>query len=163
MPSFDVVSELDLQEVDNAVNQASKEISQRFDFRGTDSQIEFDRTTKTINLVSNSEQKIENIVSVLQTKAVKRSIDLQSLNIGKTNPLSGSKHKCVIQLMEGIEKEAGKKITKFIKDLKVKVQAAIHDDKVRVTGKKRDDLQEVIEALKGHNFELPLQFNNFRD
>jgi uncharacterized protein YajQ (UPF0234 family) len=163
MPSFDVVSELDLQEVDNAVNQTSKEISQRFDFRGTDSKIEFDRNTKCINLISNSEEKIENIVSVLQSKAVKRSIDLKAFHVGKPSPMTGNLHKCAVKLIEGIEKETAKKITKYIKDLKLKVQAAIHDDKVRVTGKKRDFLQEVIGELKNHNFEVPLQFNNFRD
>lgn len=163
MPSFDVVSEINFQEVDNAINQASKEISQRFDFRGTDSKIEFDKTTNVINLISNSENKVENIMSVLQSKAVKRQIDLQAFKKGKTAPLSGNLHKCVIQLIQGIEKETARKIVKYVKELKVKVQASIHEDKVRVTGKKRDDLQEVMASLKSQNFELPLQYENFRD
>jgi len=163
MPSFDIISEVDLQEVDNAVNQVSKEISQRFDFKGSESKIEFDRTAKTINLVSNSEKKIDDIKSVLYSKATRRQIDLKVFNSGKTTPLTGSMHKCIITLVQGIEKELARKIVKFIKELNLKVQAAIHDDKIRVTGKKRDDLQAVQSAVKSHDFELPLQYDNYRD
>lgn len=163
MPSFDIVSEINLQEVDNAVNQAAKEIATRFDFRGTGSEISFDKITKIIKLSSNSEDKIENIISVLQSKAIKRGIDIKSLKKNKIEPAGGQTMRCNLNLVEGIDKENAKKITAFIKDLKIKVQAAIHDDKVRVTSKKRDDLQEAIQNLKKQNFEVPLQFNNFRE
>ncbi|OVE82519.1 YajQ family cyclic di-GMP-binding protein [bacterium K02(2017)] len=163
MPSFDVVSEINFQEVDNAVNQTSREISQRYDFRGTDSKIELDKNTKIIQLVSNSENKIDNIIDVLYAKAAKRQIDLKTFQTGKTESAGGMTKKCAITLAEGIDKDSAKKIVKFIKELKTKVQAAIHDDKVRITGKKRDDLQDIMGELKSKDFELPLQFNNFRD
>lgn len=163
MPSFDIVSELDLQEVDNAVNQTSKEISQRFDFKGAQALIEFDKTLKTITLTANSEQKVENILSVLQSKAVKRGLDLRCFDFTKPTPITGGKFKSPIKLIEGIEKDIAKKIIKHIKDSELKVQASIHDDKLRVTGKKRDDLQDVIASVKAANFEVPLQFDNFRD
>lgn len=163
MPSFDIVSELNWQEVDNAVHQASKEIAQRFDFKGAQAEITFDKTKKIITLVANNEEKIENMVSILQSKAIKRQIDIKCLDQQKIEPKGGNLQKCDIKLKEGIEKEFGKKINSFIKDLGCKVQSAIHDDKVRVTGKQRDDLQQAMQALKGHDFEMPLQFNNFRD
>ena len=163
MPSFDIVSELNLQEIDNAVNQATKEISTRFDFRGTGSEIVFDKVTKTIKLSSNHEDKIEGMIGVLQSKAIKRGIDIRCLKKNKIEAATGKTLRCTVTLVEGIDKENGKKINSFIKDLEIKVQSAIHDDKIRVTGKKRDDLQNVIQSLKGENFECPLQFNNFRE
>jgi len=163
MPSFNIVNELDLQEVDNAVNQAVQVISQRFDFRGTHSEIKFDRNSKTINMISNNEQKIETILDILQSKAHKRGIDIKALQAGKATPMSGDLLKATITLVDGIDKETAKKITKHIKGLKYRVQASIEDDKLRVTGKKRDDLQNVIQNLKENNFEVPLQFTNFRD
>lgn len=163
MPSFDIVSELNWQEIDNAVNQSSKEIAQRFDFKGAQAEITFDKTKKIITLSANSEEKIENMLSVLQSKAIKRQIDIKCLDKQKVEPRGGNMLKCDIKLKEGIEKEFGKKINSFIKDLSIKVQSSIHDDKVRVTGKQRDDLQQAMQALKAHDFELPLQFNNFRD
>jgi cyclic-di-GMP-binding protein len=163
MPSFDIVSEIDLQEVDNAINQVSKEISQRFDFRGTDAKIEFDKPTNTITLSANSEQKIETIVDILQSKAIKRGIDIKSFKVDKAQPASGNILKSKVSLIQGIDRDNGKKITKHIKELKMKVQASINDDKVRVTGKKRDDLQDAIQALKQLKCDVPLQFENFRD
>ena len=163
MPSFDIVSELDFQEVDNAVNQASKEIASRFDFRGANALVNLDRSEKKIKISANSEQKVQDIIGVLQSKAIKRGVDIKSLKAGKIEPAGGMTHRCVLDLVEGIEKEQAKKITSFIKDLAIKVQAAIHDDKVRVTSKKRDDLQSVIQSVRAHSFEVPLQFNNFRD
>lgn len=163
MPSFDVVSELNLQEVDNAVNQAAKEIANRFDFRGTNASLEFDRPQKKIKISANSEQKVEDIIGVLQSKAIKRGVDIKSLKTGKIEPAGGMMQRCVLELVEGIEKEEAKKITSFIKETGLKVQAAIHDDKVRVTGKKKDELQAVMQSVRGHSFNVPLQFNNFRD
>lgn len=163
MPSFDIVSELNWQEVDNAVHQASKEIAQRFDFKGASAEITFDKTKKVITLVANSEEKIENMLSILQSKAIKRQIDIKCLDKQKVEPKSGNLQKCDIKLKEGIEKDFGKEINVFIKELGMKVQSSIHDDKVRVTAKQRDDLQQAMQALRAHSFELPLQFNNFRD
>lgn len=163
MPSFDIVSEVDLQEVDNAANQASKELFSRFDFRGANPKVEFDRKEKKIKISANSEQKVEDIIGVLQSKIIKRGLDLKSLKTGKIEPAGGMTHRCVVELVEGIEKEHAKKVTAFIKESGIKVQGAIHDDKIRVTGKKRDDLQEIMQKIKGHSFDVPLQFNNFRD
>lgn len=163
MPSFDIVSEVDFQELDNAVNIAEREIANRFDFRGAEAQISFDKPKKTITLVANNEQKVENMFSVLQSKAHKRGIDILSFEVGKIIPKAGALVKQDITLKEGIDKEQAKKINVFIKDLKLKVQSQINDDKIRVTGKKRDDLQQVMQALKGKKFDVPLQYNNFRD
>lgn len=163
MPSFDIVSELDLQEVDNAVNQAEKEIAQRFDFRGSGSTIEFDRKNKIIKMGSNSEDKLETIYSVLQSKAIKRGLDIQCFEKDKVIPAGGMAVKQNITMKEGIDKELGKKINKHIKDLKIKVQSSLQDDKVRVTGKNRDDLQSVMGSVKTAGFGIPLQFINFRD
>lgn len=163
MPSFDVVSEIDLQEVDNAVNQTAKEIIQRFDFKGTGSEITYDKTLKKLKLLSNSEPKMATLIDILRSKAIKRGLDIRSLKVGKIEPTTGTQLKCEISLVEGIDKEAAKKITKFIKESGLKVQAAIQDEKVRISGKKRDDLQEAIQSLKAQDFEVGLQFNNFRD
>jgi uncharacterized protein YajQ (UPF0234 family) len=163
MPSFDIVSELNMQEIDNAVNQTAKEIAQRFDFRGTNSEVTLDKTQKIVKILSVGEEKVDNIVGVLQSKAIKRGLDIALLDVGKKEPASGRLVRCEVKLKEGIDKDPAKKIVAFIKELATKVQAAIHDNKIRVTGKKRDDLQEVIQAVKGKNFELPLQFDNFRD
>lgn len=163
MPSFDISSEVDLQELDNAINTAKREIENRYDFRGTDSSIEFDRKAQIIKLKSNSEDKIDALIDILQSKSHKRGIDISSFDVGKKEPTTGMNLKCEVKLKQGIDKDNGKKITKFIKDLKMKVQASIQDDKIRVTGKKRDDLQNAIEALKGNRFDVPLQFGNFRD
>lgn len=163
MPSFDIVSELNMQEVDNAVNQTAREISQRFDFRGTNSEVTLDKTKKTIKIVSMGEEKVDDIIGVLQSKVIKRGLDIKILEVGKKEPASGRQVRCEVKLKEGIDKDNAKKITSFIKDLATKVQASIQDEKVRVTGKKRDDLQDVMQAIKGHGFDVPLQFNNFRE
>ena len=163
MPSFDIVSELNMQEVDNAIHQTSKEIATRFDFRGSNAEISLDKTKKTITMTVNSEQKLESLLSVLQSKAIKRGIDIKCLDVQKAEPRGGNMWKQDIVLKEGIDKEFGKKINVFIRDLQMKVQSSIHDDKVRVTAKQRDDLQAVMQALRAHTFDLPLQFNNFRD
>lgn len=161
MPSFDVVSEIDKQEVDNAVNQATKEVMQRYDFKGTKTEIKFDK--ENIHVVSDNETKLKAVVEILQTKAMRRGIDIKSLSVGKIEPAAGSLVKCDVKVLEGIETEKAKKLTSAIKDSKLKVQAQIQDNQVRVTGKKKDDLQEVMELLRGLDFELPLQFKNFRD
>lgn len=163
MPSFDVVSEIDLQEVDNAVNQAAKEVAQRFDFRGTHSEISFDKKTLLIKLVSNSEEKMATIVDILQSKVHRRGLQIEALKVGKNEPIGGMLLKCEITLQQGIDRDTAKEITKIIKESKMKVQASIQDDKIRVTGKKRDDLQAAMNLLRSQKLEVPLQFNNFRD
>ena len=161
MPSFDVVSKLDQHEVDNATNQASKEISQRFDFKGTDTTIE--QTEEGIVIRSNSEGRLDAARDVLETKMVRRQVSLKSLDVQEPQPAGGKMWRQVIKLKEGVSKEKAKDIVKTIKDSKLKVQASIQGDTVRVSGKKRDDLQAAIAMLKEQDFDLPLQFVNFRD
>jgi uncharacterized protein YajQ (UPF0234 family) len=161
MPSFDVVSKLDQHEVDNARNQASKELAQRFDFKGTDTTIE--QTDEGIVIRSNSEGRLDAARDVLETKMVRRQVSLKSLDPEKPQQVGGNMWRQVIKLKEGVSKEKAKEIVKAVKDSKLKVQASIQGDAVRISGKKRDDLQETIALLKDKEFDLPLQFVNFRD
>jgi len=161
MPSFDVVSEIDKHELDNAIQQTKREIENRFDFKGTDASIE--QTEEGIVLRANSEGRVDAIYGVLEDKVLKRKLSLKILDPQKTQPAGGQMHRKLVKLREGVTTEKAKEIVKFIKDSKIKVQAAIQGDCVRVSGKKRDDLQEVIASLREKDFELPLQFKNFRD
>lgn len=162
MPSFDVVSEVDMQEVRNGVDQASREISQRFDFKGTDSSIELKE--KTIELHTESEPRLEALKQVLQEKMVKRGVSLKALGFGTVEEASKGTVRQEVTLRVGITDDKAKEVGKFIKALGMKgVQHQIQGEQVRVTAKKRDDLQTVIAAVKEHDFDLPLQFNNFRD
>ncbi len=161
MPSCDVVSQIDQHEVDNACNQARKEIAQRYDFKGTESSIE--KTDEEIVIRSNSEGRIDAARDVLESKMVRRQVSLKSLDAQPPQQAGGSMWRQLIKLKEGVSKEKAKEIVKAIKDSKIKVQAAIQGDSVRVSGKKRDDLQATIALLKEKDFELPLQFKNFRD
>ncbi len=162
MPSFDVVSELDRQEVRNAVDQASREIANRFDFKNTDSSIELG--DNDLKLESDTDIRLKALVQVLEEKLVKRQISLKALDYGKVEEASRGRARQVVKLQEGITTEKAKEIGKFLKDLGLKgVQHQIQGDQLRVTGKKRDDLQSAIAAIKEHDFELPLQFTNFRD
>jgi uncharacterized protein YajQ (UPF0234 family) len=161
MPSFDVVSELDKHEVTNAVDGAIKELDRRFDLKGKGS-FEFKEKELTVNLTAEAEFQLEAMIQILKLSLVKRKIDVQCLEVKDAYP-SGKVMKQEATLKEGIDKELAKKIVAHIKDAKLKVQAAIQGEQVRVTGKKRDDLQEAIAALRGHEFGMPLQFNNFRD
>ncbi|MGD8608301.1 MAG: YajQ family cyclic di-GMP-binding protein [Myxococcales bacterium] len=161
MPSFDVVSKLDQHEVDNATNQASKEIAQRFDFKGTETTIE--QSEEGIVIRANSEGRIDAARDVLETKMVRRQVSLKSLDPQQPQPAGGKMWRQVIKLKEGVSKEKAKDIVKAIKDSKLKVQASIQGDAVRVSGKKRDDLQAAIAMVKEKDFDLPLQFVNFRD
>ena len=162
MPSFDVISEVDLQEVDNAVNQTSKEISQRFDFRGGKSKIEWDKTTKKIKILADDELKLRSITQILEQKFAKRQVDLACLKYGKTEPGSMGVLKQDVDLKTGLEKEEAKKITALVKESKIKVSAEIQDDKVRISGKKIDDLQAIQQKLRNGNLGFPLQFVNQR-
>jgi cyclic-di-GMP-binding protein len=163
MPSFDVVSELAMHEVENAVQQAAKEVGQRFDFRGTDTDIE--RTEEGIVLRANSEGRIEAAYDLLQQKLVKRGVSLKALDPQKPQPAAKGTLRQLVKLQQGIATEKAKDIVKLVKDSKLKVQAAIQGDQVRITGKKRDDLQEAIALLKEQEAELglPLQYTNFRE
>lgn len=161
MPTFDIVCKLDHQEVENAVNQTKKEVEQRFDFRGTDTELEL--TKEGILLRSSTEQRLDAAKGVLDEKMIKRKVSLKSLDPQKKEAAGGSTYKQLIKLVEGIEQDKSKEIVKFIKDSKLKVQAAIQGDLVRITGKKKDDLQEAIALLKSKDFGIPLLYINFRD
>lgn len=160
MPTFDVVSKLDHHEVDNAVDQAKREITTRFDFKDTGTEIE--KTEEGISIKSTSEGRIEGAYKVLEDKIVKRKVSLKSLDPQKPQP-SGQTWRQLVKLKEGVDIDRAKQIVKAIKDSKIKVQASIQGDLVRVSGKKRDELQETIALLRGQDFGLPLQFINFRD
>jgi len=160
MPSFDIVSKVDMQEVDNAVNQVKKEITQRYDFKGTKSEIELKEDAITV--LADDDYKLKAIIDIIQSKMLKRNISLKSLDYGKEEPASGSMIRQVITIRQGIATEKGKEINKIIKETKIKVQSQIQGDQVRVTGKKIDDLQEVIQLLKGKDLDMDLQFINMR-
>jgi uncharacterized protein YajQ (UPF0234 family) len=160
MPSFDIVSEIDMHEVSNAVDQTNREVSTRFDFKGTDSNVELSESIATV--YSESEFQLEQIVQILHAKMVKRGVDIGCLET--ENPEgSGKSYKQQITFRQGIETPMARNIVKTIKNKKLKVQAAIQGDQVRVTGKKRDDLQSVIAMFKQEDLGLPLQYINFRD
>ena len=160
-PSFDVVSQVDRQEVDNALNQAAKELAQRFDFRGTGTAISW-AGEEAITVESETDERCRAAIDVFKEKLVKRSISLKAFDIGEP-AVSGKTYKVTGSLIQGISKEKGKEISKAIRDEGPKgIQAQMQDDQLRVTGKKKDDLQAVIALLKGRDFEIALQFTNYR-
>jgi uncharacterized protein YajQ (UPF0234 family) len=161
MPSFDVVCEANLVEVKNAVEQSNKEISTRFDFKGTDARVE--QKERELTAYADSDFQLNQVRDVLTGKMVKRNVDVRFLDIGKVEKIGGDKVKQAIKIRNGIESEDAKKIVRLIKDSKMKVQASIQGDVVRVTGAKRDDLQAAIALLRKEVKDLPLEFNNFRD
>ncbi|MBT3832037.1 MAG: YajQ family cyclic di-GMP-binding protein [Gammaproteobacteria bacterium] len=160
MPSFDVVSEVDFHEVTNAVDQANREIKTRFDFRGVDAK--FERKEDVVRITAEADIQLDQMIDILRAKLVKRSIDPRVMDIGDQEHVGKLLHKN-IKIQEGIESLLAKKVVKMIKDKKMKVQAAIQGEKVRITGKKRDDLQRVMSMLKEEEIDTPLQYNNFRD
>lgn len=162
MPSFDIVSELDMQEVDNAINQARKEVDGRYDFKGSSAEIKWDKDKNEIVFQAEDEYKMGAISSIILNKAGKRGIDLKAFKLELIEPAGGKTLRQKIKLQQGLEKEVAKSIVKFIKDSKLKVQPQIIDDKVRVTSKSIDELQETMSILRGHNFPVPLQYNNMR-
>ncbi|SFU80706.1 hypothetical protein SAMN05216339_1153 [Nitrosomonas eutropha] len=161
MPSFDIVSEVDKQEIRNAIDQLNKEVSARFDFKGSDARAE--QTDYELYLFADDEFKLGQVMDVLIAKFTKREIDVRCLDKGQVEKISGNKVKQKITVKTGVESDLAKKIVKLVKDSKLKVQASIQGDVVRVTGAKRDSLQEVIQLVKSSITELPLQFRNFRD
>ncbi|HSQ59153.1 MAG TPA: YajQ family cyclic di-GMP-binding protein [Acidobacteriota bacterium] len=158
--SFDVVSDVNLMEVSNAVQQAVKEIRQRFDFKGSVSDIGLEK--ETLTLTSDDETKLKAVTDILQTKLVKRGVSLKALEYGAVQPAAKGSVRQIVTIKKGISTEKAKEIVKFIKGSGVKVQAAIQEDQVRVSGKKRDDLQAIIQLLKGRDFGIDLQFTNYR-
>jgi uncharacterized protein YajQ (UPF0234 family) len=161
MPSFDVVSEVDMQEVRNAVDQAARETRTRYDFKGTDTEVR--QTDEGIVVESSSEARLEAAVVVLQEKLVRRQVSMKSLSGGIPREVGKARFRADFSLNQGIDQDSAKELAKQVRDLKMKVQAQVHGDRVRITGKKRDDLQEVIAVFKGLDYKLPLQFINFRD
>ena len=161
MPSFDIVSKVDMQEVDNAINQASKEIGQRYDFKGSKSQITPEKDS--VKVLADDDYKLKAVIDVLQSKFIKRNISIKALQYGKVEPASGGMVRQIITVQQGISKEKAKDIIAVIKESKLKVQAQIQDDQVRVIGKNRDDLQDAIQLLKGKDMDVEMQFTNFRE
>ncbi|HYP24453.1 MAG TPA: YajQ family cyclic di-GMP-binding protein [Actinomycetota bacterium] len=162
--SFDVVSEVDLQELRNAVDQARREISQRFDFKNTGSEIDLaeEKEAPVLTIRSNTDGKVKEVVRVLEEKLVKRQIALKALEKGEIEPAAGGTARQTIKVNQGISTEKAKQIVKFIKDKKLKAQASVQGDQVRVSSKSRDILQDVIGSLKEEDFGIPLQFTNYR-
>ncbi|HEX2868541.1 MAG TPA: YajQ family cyclic di-GMP-binding protein [Ignavibacteriales bacterium] len=160
--SFDVVSDIDFQEVDNAINQAEKEIQQRYDIKDSNTTLELNKKDKYIQLNSKDDYSLKASVDILQSKFIKRGISLKAMKLGEIEPASGGRVKQKIDLQSGISKENAKLIVKMIKDSKVKVNAQIMDEQVRVTGPKLDDLQSVINMIKSADLNFPTQFTNYK-
>lgn len=160
--SFDIVSEINLQEVDNAVNQAIKELGTRFDFKGSKSSIEFLRPEKKIRLIADDELKLRNLKDILQTRMATRKVPLKALQFGETEQAFEGTLRQEITLIQGIEKEKAKEIVKVIKGSGLKVQPSIQEDQIRVTSRSKDDLQAVMTQLRNTSIDIPLQFTNYR-
>jgi uncharacterized protein YajQ (UPF0234 family) len=160
MPSFDTVSELNAHEVANAIDQANRELSQRFDFKDTGAR--FDLEALTVTLRAQVDFQLKQMLEILKVRLSKRGIDLVCLDVKEPQTTLSAAHQEVV-LKHGIDQETGKKITRIVKDSKIKVQASLQGEKVRITGKQRDDLQAAMTLLRGAKLEVPLQFNNFRD
>jgi uncharacterized protein YajQ (UPF0234 family) len=160
--SFDIVSDVNLQEVDNAVNQARKEIAQRYDFKGSKSSIDLNLKEKTLTILSDDDFHVKSVVDILQSKLVKRGVPLKALAYGGVEQAGGGMARQVITLRVGIDKENARRIVKIVKDTKLRVQAQIMEDQVRVSGKAKDDLQAVMKTLRDAELEFALQFTNYR-
>lgn len=160
--SFDIVSQIDFQEVDNAVNNAMKEISQRYDFKGSKSKIEFQKTEKQITILADDDFKLKSVKDILESKIVKRKIEIKALQYGSVEKAFEGTVRQIAKIQQGIPQEKVKEIVKFIKDSKIKVQPTIQGDQIRVSSKSKDLLQEVIGLIQQKNFDIPLQFINYR-
>jgi uncharacterized protein YajQ (UPF0234 family) len=163
MPSFDIVSEVNQVEVHNALDQTNKEITNRFDFKGSDARVELNEKEKVLTVYADDDFKLTQVLDVLTGKLAKRGIDVRCLKTGDIDKVSGNKVKQPVAVREGVEQELAKKIVKIVKDSKLKVQASIQGDAVRVTGAKKDLLQEAIALVRKSISDFPLQFKNFRD
>ena len=162
MASFDIVNKVDAQLLDNSINVARKEILNRFDFNGSKSEIDLDKKTMTIHILTENDMRMESISDVIRNRMIKQKLDPLCLDFGKEQYASGAMVRKDIKVKEGIDKDVARKIIKDIKDSKLKVQAQMMDDQVRVTGKKIDDLQSVIALLRQGSYEIPLQFTNMK-
>jgi len=160
--SFDIVSEVDLQEVDNCINQGKKELFNRYDFKGSNSSIEFNRNEKKITLITTDDFKLRALKDIILTKAVKRSISPKAFAFNEAEKVFGGNLKQVVDIATGIEKDRARELVKKIKDLGLKVQSQIEGEKVRVSAQKKDDLQTVMQHIRGLDFPIPLNFNNYR-
>lgn len=160
--SFDIVSRVDFQEVRNAVDQAQREMSQRFDFRGSKSSLELNEKDQSITIIADDEMKLRNVVDILEGRLVKRGVSVKNLRYGKAESAFEGTLRQVVTIAQGIEQEKAKQISKFVRDSKLKVQVQIQGDELRVTGKSKDDLQQVIALLRGEDFGIELQFVNYR-
>ena len=161
MPSFDIVSEVDMHELNNALDQSNREVGTRFDFKGIDASFELDNDSN-IKVSAEADFQIQQMLEMLRSKMVKRGIDTKSLKEGDVQ-LIGQKASMIVTVQQGIEADIARKIVKAVKEAKLKVQTAIQGEKLRVTGKKRDDLQQVMALLKECSYGVPLQYDNFRD
>lgn len=160
--SFDIVSQVDMQEVDNALNQARKEITQRYDFKGSKSSLELNHKDKNITIHSDDDFRLKSVVDILQAKLVKRGVPLKALKYGKVEPAVGGTVRQIIELQVGIDKDNARTIVKMIKDTKLRVQAQIMEDQVRVSGKNKDDLQTAIKTVRDAELPFAIQFTNYR-
>ncbi len=160
--SFDIVSKVDMQEVDNALNQARKEISQRYDFKGSKTSIDLQQKEKTVTVVSDDEFRMKAVIDIIQGRMVKRGVPLKAMSYGPLESAAGGTVRRVITLQAGIDKERSRLIVKMIKDTKLRVQAAIQEDQVRVSGKNKDDLQAVMKMLREADLDFAMQFTNYR-
>jgi cyclic-di-GMP-binding protein len=163
MPSFDIVSEVNQVEVHNALDQTNKEVANRFDFKGSDSRVEHNEKEKTLTVFADDDFKLSQVMDVLTGKLAKRGIDVRCLETGEIEKISGNKVKETVLVRQGVQQDLGKKIVKIIKDSKLKVQASIQGDVVRVSGAKKDLLQDAIALVRKSITDFPLQFKNFRD
>ncbi len=163
MPSFDIISKVDLQKFDNAMNAAIKEISTRYDFNQSKTKVEFDKKEMTVSVVTENDMRMKAVEGILISRFIKQGIDSQVLDFGKEMYASGNMVKKDIKVRQGIDKETAKKVVKIIKDSGKKVQPATMDEQVRVTGKKLDDLQEIMSLLEKSDVGIPLQFDNYRN
>ncbi len=163
MPSFDIVSETDLQKLDNAVNTARRELVNRFDFHGSASELDLDKKEKSIRILTENDMRMDAIEGILIARMVKQGLESGCLDFGKEKYASGNMLRTDIRIREGVDKDHARKIVKLIKDSGLRVQASIMDEQVRVTGKKLDDLQQIISIIKKAGLDLPLQYTNFRN
>ena len=162
MPSFDIQSKVDPQTLDNAINTVKRELEKRYDLRGSNSSVEFDKKALTVKLATEDHLKLDAILDILLERSTKQHVDVKSYDLSEEPVPSGKLLYRTVKVKQGIDRETAKKIVKFIKETGLKVQAQITDDTVRVTGKKIDDLQKVMNSVKGHEFDVPLQFDNMK-
>ncbi len=163
MPTFDIVSKIEIQKLDNAINAASKELSTRFDFHNSKTEVELDKKEMMIHVITENDMRMKTIEGIIIARMVKQALEPSCLDFGKELYAAGNMVKKDIKVKQGIDKDTARKIVKIIKDSKMKVQASIMDEQVRVSGKKIDDLQQIISVIKKSNLDLPLQYENFRN